>query len=161
MSTTTTKVDLLIIGQYSVLLALYMSAAPVLSTDTVIAGGGPGGLATASTFARLNRPFMLYDSHSYRNAKSPSAHTVPGFEGANPADYRTKVRQELERDYSWLEFRDDKIVSLQKVKEDGSFTASDKSGREIRAKKVVLATGLADKLPDIAGEPKLLGITLY
>ena len=119
--------------------------------DANLSGGGPAGLSTAGTFARLGRPCMIYDSGTYRNGNSTSAHTVPGFEGANPADYRAKFRGDLERDYKWLEFRDDKIVELSKG-EDGKFKAKDGQGREVAARKVVLATGLKDTLPPVPGK---------
>lgn len=129
----------------------------VASTEMLIIGGGPAGLATATFFARVNRPFILYDSQLYRNAQSPVAHTIMGFEGSSPADYRSKVRRELEELYGKQgaglgngEFRNGKIVSLEKVA--GGFEAIDAEGRMIKARKVVLATGIKDVLPNIPGK---------
>jgi thioredoxin reductase len=127
-------------------------------TDLLIIGGGPAGLSTATFFARVNRPFVLYDSQLYRNAQSPVAHTIMGFEGVNPPEYRSKVRAEIEVLYGKGPgglgngvFRNGKIVSLEKV--DGGFEAVDKDGGKVMARKVVLATGMSDVLPDIPGEP--------
>jgi thioredoxin reductase len=126
------------------------------STEMLIIGGGPAGLSTATFFARVNRPFILYDSQLYRNAQSPVAHTIMGYEGSSPVEYRSKVRQELESLYGIGgeglgngEFRNGKIVSLEKVPE--GFEAVDEDGRKIQARKVVLATGIKDVLPDIPG----------
>jgi hypothetical protein len=102
---------------------------------------------------------MLYDSKLYRNAQSPISHTVMGFEGVNPHDYRFKIRTELEGLYGEKGmghgvFRDGKIVSLKKAERDdeqSSFEAIDDEGRKIVARKVVLATGIKDVLPAISG----------
>lgn len=135
---------------------LLQSSAPT-TTEMLIIGGGPAGLSTATFFARVNRPFILYDSQLYRNAQSPVAHTIMGYEGVSPAEYRAKVRRELEelygKDRHGLgngDFRNGKIVSLEKV--DGTFEAVDSEGRRIQARKVVLATGIKDVLPDIPGK---------
>lgn len=118
--------------------------------DLLIIGGGPAGLSAAITFSRLRRSCVIYDSGDYRNASASYSHTILGFEGQNPADYRAKVRSELLRDYNaTTTFRNGQIVSLVKVGED--FEAKDAEGNTLKARKVILATGLKDHLPDIAG----------
>lgn len=118
--------------------------------DLLIIGGGPAGLSAAITFSRLRRSCVIYDSGDYRNASASHSHTILGFEGQDPADYRAKVRSELLRDYNaTTTFRNGQIVSLVKVGED--FEAKDAEGNTLKARKVILATGLKDHLPDIAG----------
>ncbi|OXG89912.1 thioredoxin reductase GliT [Cryptococcus neoformans A2-102-5] len=118
--------------------------------DLLIIGGGPAGLSAAITFSRLRRSCVIYDSGDYRNASASHSHTILGFEGQNPADYRAKVRSELLRDYNaTTTFRNGQIVSLVKVGED--FEAKDAEGNTLKARKVILATGVKDHLPDIAG----------
>ncbi|ORX34284.1 hypothetical protein BD324DRAFT_637379 [Kockovaella imperatae] len=143
-----------------------MSSSAATHVDLLIIGGGPAGLATASTFARLKRSTSIYDSHVYRNANSAAAHTLMGFEGQDPVVHRRKAREEIERDYDWVNFRDDTIVSLERNDKSGSgfegldlttFKAVDKTGREVLARKVVLATGLKDKMPDIPGITEIWG----
>ena len=124
------------------------------STDLLIIGGGPAGLSTATFFARVNRPFILYDSQLYRNAQSPEAHTIMGYEGISPAEYRSKIQMELCSLYGKGGlgngvFKNGKIVSLQKT--DKGFEAVDEEGNTVKARKVVLATGIKDVLPPIPG----------
>lgn len=132
------------------------------TTDLLIIGGGPAGLSTATFFARVNRPFILYDSGLYRNAQSPVAHTIMGYENVNPAFYRARVREELEASYGSGngslgngQFRQGKIVRLENDKaapeSESQFEAVDDQGRVISARKVVLATGIKDVLPPIPG----------
>jgi len=124
------------------------------STDLLIIGGGPAGLSTATFFARVNRPFILYDSQLYRNAQSPEAHTIMGYEGISPAQYRSKIQMELCSLYGKGGlgngvFKNGKIVSL--LKTDNGFEAVDEEGNTVKARKVVLATGIKDVLPPIPG----------
>ena len=125
------------------------------STDLLIIGGGPAGLSTATFFARVNRPFILYDSQLYRNAQSPEAHTIMGYEGISPAQYRSKIQMELCSLYGKGGlgngvFKNGKIVSL--LKTDNGFEAVDEEGNTVKARKVVLATGIKDVLPPIPGK---------
>lgn len=132
------------------------------TTDLLIIGGGPAGLSAATFFARVNRPFVLYDSGLYRNAQSPRAHTIMGFENVDPAFYRNRVREELEACYGSGngslgngQFKQGKIVSLEvdKTAPEGEsrFEAVDDQGNKVLARKVVLATGVKDILPAIPG----------
>ncbi|AAW46125.1 conserved hypothetical protein [Cryptococcus deneoformans JEC21] len=121
-----------------------------ITIDLLIIGGGPAGLSAAITFSRLRRSCFIYDSGDYRNAPASHSHTILGFEGQDPVDYRAKVRSELVRDYNaTTTFRKGQIISL--VKDGEYFEAKDAEGNTLKARKVILATGLKDHLPDIAG----------
>lgn len=128
------------------------AAAPTL-TDLLVIGGGPAGLSAATMFARTLRPAVLYDSGVYRNAPAKESHTIPGFDGADPAAYRTKAGADLAK-YANVEVRRGKIVALVREKNEhgDGFKATDDAGRVLAARKVVLATGVKDNLPDIPGE---------
>jgi thioredoxin reductase len=97
---------------------------------------------------------MVYDSQLYRNSQSPESHTIMGYEGISPAEYRSKIQMEICSLYGQGGlgngvFKNGKIVSLEKV--DGGFEAVDEDGNKVRARKVVLATGIKDILPPIPG----------
>lgn len=126
------------------------------STDLLVIGGGPAGLSATLMFARLNRPVVMYDSGKYRNGASQHSHTIPGSDGESPADWRRKVREQVEANYKWVETRDDRVESLEKCPK-GGFEAVDSQGRKVVARKVILATGLKDVLTDIPGQSILSG----
>jgi thioredoxin reductase len=97
---------------------------------------------------------MVYDSQLYRNSQSPESHTIMGYEGISPAEYRSKIQMELCSLYGKGGlgngvFKNGKIISLEKV--DGGFEAVDDGGNKVKARKVVLATGIRDILPPISG----------
>jgi thioredoxin reductase len=126
-------------------------------TDLLIVGGGPAGLGAASTFARVGRPMVLYDSGLYRNAQSPAAHTIPSHEGVDPAVWREQARKELMANYDWVTLRQSKIISLAKVQQGVEdcqtlFEAKDDHGHVVKARKVIIATGIQDNLPNIQGK---------
>ncbi|WVQ75592.1 hypothetical protein IAR50_005220 [Cryptococcus sp. DSM 104548] len=118
--------------------------------DLLIIGAGPAGLAAGQMFSRLKRSCLIYDSGVYRNGVSDHAHTIAGFEGENPAEFRRKCRQEIIDYYGdATKFKQGKITTLQKSGE--VFEARDEEGNEVTARKVILATGLKDTLPDVPG----------
>ncbi|WVF70879.1 hypothetical protein IAT40_005673 [Kwoniella sp. CBS 6097] len=122
------------------------------TTDLLIVGGGPAGLSAAIMFSRLNRPCIVYDSGLYRNEGVAHSHTIAGYENAPPANVRSKIRQDLQEYYGHTaEYRKGKIVDVKRIEEENRFEAKDEEGRSISARKVVLATGLKDTLPDIPG----------
>ena len=121
-----------------------------MKVDLLIIGGGPAGLSAALFFSRLKRPTLVYDSGVYRNAGVQVAHTILGHEGVNPAEHRTKARKEVEDGYPWTSFRDSQVVSLNKAKK--GFVARDAQGKEVYARKVILATGIKDHLAAIPGK---------
>jgi hypothetical protein len=77
-----------------------------------------------------------------------------GYEGISPAEYRSKIQMELCSLYGQGGlgngvFKNGKIISLEKV--DEGFEAVDEDGNRVKARKVVLATGIKDILPPIPG----------
>ena len=126
--------------------------------DLLIIGGGPAGLSSALTFSRLGRKCLVYDSGSYRNGNSVASHTIPGYDGANPAEWRKDIRGEIERGYEWTTVRDGRVVRLEKVGEGEGvgFESEDELGRVVKSRKVILATGIKDNLPPIPGKLRAL-----
>ncbi|WWD17969.1 hypothetical protein CI109_102414 [Kwoniella shandongensis] len=79
-----------------------------------------------------------------------------GSEGANPAVWRQTVRDQLVEFYGdTTKYKKGRIVSLRQIEVDGVnrgvFEAKDEEGGVVRARKVILATGVKDHLPQIPG----------
>jgi len=112
--------------------------------DVVVVGGGAAGLSAALVLGRARRRVAVVDAGAPRNA--PAAH-MQGFlsrDGMAPADLLEVGRAEV-RAYG-VELVDDEVVAV-----SGGFTLQLAGGRSLTARRLVLATGASDVLPEIAG----------
>ena len=112
--------------------------------DALIIGGGPGGLTAAIYLRRFRRDVILVDKGNSRLGWIPVSHNYPGFvDGIHGQDLLDNLRGQLQR-YGG-EVTQGEIVRL--TREDDVFVAgyegADALG-EIRARKVLIATGVAD-----------------
>ncbi|KAH6668681.1 hypothetical protein F5X68DRAFT_216624 [Plectosphaerella plurivora] len=133
---------------------------PVLY-DALIIGGGPAGLATASALSRQLRPAVLFDSGLYRNARAAHMHNYLGFDHVPPAEFRAKAKADLKARYDTTTFVDREVVSVAATATPGIFKAVDAEGAEHYGRRVVLATGVTDMLPEIPGMDECWGRVVF
>lgn len=125
--------------------------------DCLVIGGGPAGLTAALTMARVRVHAIVFDSKEYRNARAKKMHTVIGNDHVDPAEFRKTAKQQIQDRYKTVDFQDSKIVKAAKIdldaKDGGSgFEVKDEQGNSWRGKKMILASGGVDYLPeDIEG----------
>ncbi|MFD8810704.1 NAD(P)/FAD-dependent oxidoreductase [Streptomyces sp. NPDC059627] len=120
--------------------------------EVVVVGGGAAGLSAALVLGRARRRTLVVDAGEPRNA--PSAH-LQGFlsrDGMPPAEFLAVGREEIAR-YG-VELVRDRAVGA--TRDDG-FTVSLASGRTVRARHLVVATGLKDELPPVPGVAERFG----
>ena len=117
--------------------------------DVLIVGGGPAGLSAALSLGRVLRSVALFDSKQYRNAPSSQAHNLPLHDGENPADIRRRMKEEIQQKYKTITFVEAGASTASEV--DGIFHIVDTSGTTWKGRKLILATGKQDILPDIPG----------
>ncbi|GER23615.1 thioredoxin reductase [Zafaria cholistanensis] len=115
--------------------------------DVLIIGGGAAGLSAATTLARSLRDVLVVDAGEPRNAPAHSAHNLLGREGVNPLELLTAGRAEAES-YG-ARILQDRAVSVRR--EDGGFAVELGSANTATARRLLLATGLVDELPDVPG----------
>ncbi|WP_314095561.1 NAD(P)/FAD-dependent oxidoreductase [Microbacterium foliorum] len=126
--------------------------------DAIVIGAGPAGLQAALTLGRMHRSTLLLDSGEYRNGTVQHMHNVITNDGAAPADFRATARTELAA-YTDVEIRD---VGAQNVTgADGDFTIVLTDGDSVEARRVILATGVADDLPAVPGLQQLWGLKAF
>lgn len=118
------------------------------SCEFLIVGGGPAGQAAALVAARAQRRVIVVDGGSPRNAAAPAIHGYLSRDGVLPADFRRTSHEQLAayEHATHLTAQVDDITG-----ECDAFVALLADGRQIEARRVLLATGLVDILPDIPG----------
>lgn len=133
---------------------------PKTDYDAVIVGGGPAGLSALSGLARVRRNVLLIDSGAYRNQPTRHMHDVIGFDGVTPSYYRWAAREQLSH-YETVTMRNGTVTSIQPQENNTYFTVNTDGKDPVTARKIVLATGLHDILPDTPGIRENWGQGIY
>lgn len=77
-------------------------------------------------------------------------HNVLTWDHANPANFRAKAREDILKRYDTISFEDVEVESVVKTTA-GLFEATDATGKKWLGRKLMLATGVTDVMPDIKG----------
>jgi thioredoxin reductase len=125
--------------------------------DVIIVGGGPAGLNAAMILGRSRRKVAVFDSGEPRNRWAESMNGFLSSDGVNPKDFIKKGRAELAK-YG-VELIDIKVESATYSK--GHYVVNDAEGTVYHSKKLLLATGLKDEIPEIEGIEPLYGKTVH
>jgi thioredoxin reductase len=124
--------------------------------DVVVIGGGAAGLSGALTLSRARRSVLVVDAGEPRNAPAGHVHNYLGREGTPPAELYALGRGEVES-YGG-EIRSGRVVQVRR--EDDGFLLALDGGASVRARRVLLAAGLTDDLPDLPGVAERWGSTV-
>jgi thioredoxin reductase len=115
--------------------------------DVVVVGGGAAGLNGALMLARSRRSVVVIDAGSPRNAPAEGVHGLLARDGMPPAELLERGRAEVRR-YGGH------VVAgtvAEAARDGGGFTVGLAGGRTVRARRLLVTTGLVDELPDVPG----------
>ncbi|MGP4018018.1 NAD(P)/FAD-dependent oxidoreductase [Saccharopolyspora sp. 5N708] len=114
--------------------------------DVLVIGGGAGGLSTALVLSRARRRVLVVDSGKPRNAPAHEVHGFISRDGTPPAQLLATGRSEVQR-YGG------RIVAgeVRVLRRDGGGFEAELADGAVRARRVIVATGLRDDLPDVPG----------
>ena len=122
--------------------------------DVIVIGGGAAGLQAALTLGRMHRSCLVLDSGAYRNAPAGEMHNFLTHDGTPPEEFRTAARKDL-AGYATVEVVEDSALDVASMQAGYAVTTA--TGSTHQARRVVLATGLRDVLPDLPGVAELWG----
>lgn len=126
--------------------------------DCIIVGGGPAGLNAAVVLGRCRRKVLLFDTATYRNLYSHGMHNYLSRDGILPSEFLDLSRKEMTK-YG-VRLIQQKVVSARK-NAVGLFDVKDENGHQYQSKKLLIATGLQDNVPDIPGFKELYGKSVH
>jgi thioredoxin reductase len=126
--------------------------------DVVIVGGGPAGLNAAVVLGRCRRQVLLFDTGNQRNRRSHGIHNFLTRDDMLPPDFIELAKKEAKK-YG-VSFKNIAVTNAIKMK-NGRFSITDEKGNTWYAKKILLATGLSDRLPPIEGLEELYGSSVF
>ena len=115
--------------------------------EVLVIGAGPAGLTAATYLGRFRRDTLVVDGGEPRASWIPVSHNMPGFPaGISGADILKRMREQA-REYG-------AVVTAGRVAElakEGQGFVARIDGRSVRARAVLLATGVVDRHPDLKG----------
>ena len=112
--------------------------------DIAVVGGGPAGLTAALAASRMNRRVVCLEAGTPRTAPAPHYHNLLGFPEGVSGQTLLDLGREQARQWG-AEIRDARVAAIRAV--DGGFELDLAEGGVVRARGVVLATGVVDNQP--------------
>lgn len=127
--------------------------------DVVIVGAGAAGLSAALVLGRACRKVLICDKGTPRNWASKQMHSFITRDGIDPADFRAIARKELGR-YKQVKLRATRVTGARVLPKQG-FHITLEGAAPVRARKLLLATGVVDQLPAIKGIEDFFGVSVF
>ena len=126
--------------------------------DAIVVGGGPAGLSAALMLGRCRRRVLVLDEGKPRNVASRALHGFLSRDGVPPGELLRIGREQLAH-YDTVRFEPARVVGASR--DEHGFTVTTADGRRFDARRLVLATGVVDHLPDVLGLRELYGTSIF
>jgi len=125
--------------------------------DVAIVGGGPAGLSAAYWLGRYRRRVRLVDAGEPRNRPAWAVYGYPGLPDLTPAELRRRLADQAIATGAGLVRG--KVVRI--AGEKDAFMIDVEAQRSFAARRVLLAYGHRDRLPDLVGLREAYGTTVH
>lgn len=119
-----------------------------MTYDAIIIGGSYAGLSAGLQLARARRKVLIIDSGERRNRFAATSHGFLTQDGNTPSEIAAEARAQV-MDYRTVEWLQGEATRTER--NEAGFRVSLRRGPEIAGKRLVLATGVTDVLPQLEG----------
>lgn len=127
------------------------------SYDVIIIGGSYAGLSAGMSLGRSVRNVLIIDSGEPCNRQTPHSHNFITHDGKTPKEISDLAREQVAA-YDTVQFHEGSVVKVGKT--DKGFETETLAGEKFYAKKLILASGVKDLMPNISGFPECWGISV-
>lgn len=129
-----------------------------MTYDVIVVGGSYAGMSSALQIARARRNVMVIDAGRRRNRAASHSHGFLGQDGADPEEIAGLARRQLLAYPSvvWTE-----AEAMRVARTDDAFAVTTSDGATYAARRLILALGVSDELPDVAGLAERWGKTIF
>lgn len=116
--------------------------------DAIIVGGSYAGLSAAHVLGRSMRHVLVINAGQPANRQTPHAHNFLTRDGESPAALSAIAYEQVSQ-YPTVQFWTDTVVTA--VQAGSTFRVTTAGGVMFQARKLLLATGVADIMPNLPG----------
>ena len=124
----------------------------------IIVGGGIAGLQAAIQLGRYMHRVLVIDSADGRSTLCHSYHNILGYPDGVSGQYLREIGKSHAEELG-IEFLQDKVVSTKEL--DEGFQIVTTTGATFMTKRILLATGVMDRIPPLPELYPCLGISVY
>lgn len=125
--------------------------------DVIIIGGSYAGLSAGMSLGRSLRNVLIIDSGNPCNRQTPHSHNFLTHDGKTPKEISDLAKDQVQN-YKTVHFYNGSVTKVSKQPE--TFMVQIEGGEIYHAKKIILASGVKDMIPDIPGFSECWGISV-
>ncbi len=125
--------------------------------DVIIIGGSYAGLSAGMSLGRSLRKALIIDSGKPCNEQTPHSHNFLTQDGKTPKEI-TELSKSQVLEYKTVESHQGKAIEAKKI--ENGFEVITENGEKFNSKKLIIATGIIDEVPNIKGFQECWGISL-
>ncbi|MDQ0593030.1 thioredoxin reductase [Chryseobacterium ginsenosidimutans] len=125
--------------------------------DVIIIGGSYSGLSVAMTLGRSLRKVLIIDSGKPCNRQTPHSHNFITQDGKVPKEISDLAKEQVLK-YETVKFHNGMVTKTSKNAE--GFEVETKNSEKFYTKKLILASGVKDIMPNIPGFAECWGISV-
>ncbi len=125
--------------------------------DVIIIGGSYAGLSAGMSLGRSLRKVLIIDGGKPCNWQTPHSHNFLTHDGKTPKEISDLAKEQVLQ-YKTVEFYDG--LAARVLKQPENFMVQTESGETFHTKKIILASGVKDIIPEIPGFAECWGISV-